>query len=177
MKKQILAAGAGGLLSFVLVGGLWVGLVQLIPAGIPRSIFIIALGFAFAGTYLWLVIARVRVILAGTTHLLRHALIAGAEVVLLLFAFGAVYHRIGIIDNTQSGSPVVHEFWSSLYYSAVTFTTLGYGDFYPVGAGRALAAMQALTGYIILGVLASTTASAVSPHSKAGLSEEQDEEQ
>lgn len=35
---------------------------------------------------------------------------------------------------------------SSLYYSVVTFTTLGYGDFTPVGISRAFAAVEAFTG-------------------------------
>lgn len=37
-------------------------------------------------------------------------------------------------------------FASSLYYSVVTFTTLGYGDFTPVGISRAIAAIEAFTG-------------------------------
>jgi len=37
-------------------------------------------------------------------------------------------------------------FLSSLYYSVVTFTTLGYGDFTPVGISRAVAAFEAFTG-------------------------------
>ncbi|WP_286232500.1 ion channel [Thalassotalea sediminis] len=37
-------------------------------------------------------------------------------------------------------------FISCLYYSVVTFTTLGYGDFTPVGISRAIAAIQAFTG-------------------------------
>jgi len=43
----------------------------------------------------------------------------------------------------------------------VTFTTLGYGDFQPQGIGRVLACVQSLTGYLLLGVLASTSASIV----------------
>jgi hypothetical protein len=37
-------------------------------------------------------------------------------------------------------------FLSSLYFSVVTFTTLGYGDFTPVGISRAIAAIEAFTG-------------------------------
>lgn len=37
-------------------------------------------------------------------------------------------------------------FMSCLYYSVVTFTTLGYGDFTPVGLSRAVAAIEAFTG-------------------------------
>jgi uncharacterized protein YjbI with pentapeptide repeats len=37
-------------------------------------------------------------------------------------------------------------FLSCLYYSVVTFTTLGYGDFTPVGVSRAIAAFEAFSG-------------------------------
>ncbi|MBO2630024.1 ion channel [Shewanella algae] len=37
-------------------------------------------------------------------------------------------------------------FGNCLYYSVVTFTTLGYGDFTPVGFSRAVAAIEAFTG-------------------------------
>ena len=176
MKQRTITAGTGVLLFFVVAGGLWVGLVQIIPPGLPRSIAIVGLGFLFLVAYGWQLVVHVRVILGGTPHFLRHALISIAEVMGMLFAFGSVYQKIGIIDSTQPGSPVVHEFWSSLYYSVVTFTTLGYGDFYPQGIGRALAGMQALTGYIILGLLASVTANVVSPSDKAGWAKEDEED-
>ncbi|WOT05694.1 ion channel [Shewanella youngdeokensis] len=37
-------------------------------------------------------------------------------------------------------------FLNCIYYSVVTFTTLGYGDFTPVGIARAIAAFEAFTG-------------------------------
>ncbi|WP_220770398.1 ion channel [Shewanella sp. MBTL60-007] len=37
-------------------------------------------------------------------------------------------------------------FLNCIYYSVVTFTTLGYGDFTPVGFSRAIAAFEAFTG-------------------------------
>jgi hypothetical protein len=46
----------------------------------------------------------------------------------------------------QSPSENFNFFLSSLYYSVVTFTTLGYGDFTPVGISRAIAAIEAFTG-------------------------------
>lgn len=36
-----------------------------------------------------------------------------------------------------------------LYYSAVTYTTLGYGDITPVGAIRFVAAAESLTGLVL----------------------------
>jgi hypothetical protein len=51
-----------------------------------------------------------------------------------------------IYSSSQSFSENFNFFLSSLYYSVVTFTTLGYGDFTPVGISRAIAAIEAFTG-------------------------------
>ncbi len=146
-----------------MVGGVWIGAVRLIPPGLPSSIFMVALAFLFLTSYVWLLIGRVHRILAGTGNLLAHVVVAAAEVAAMLISFAVVYQKLGIIDNTRPGDALAHEFWTCLYFSVVTFTTLGYGDFYPQGVGRALAGMQALTGYLVLGVLASTTARVISP--------------
>jgi hypothetical protein len=49
-------------------------------------------------------------------------------------------------SGRQSSSENFNFFLASLYYSVVTFTTLGYGDFTPVGISRAIAAFEAFTG-------------------------------
>lgn len=43
-------------------------------------------------------------------------------------------------------------FTNALYFSVVTFTTLGYGDFQPLPDLRLLAGLQALVGYMYLGL-------------------------
>lgn len=40
-----------------------------------------------------------------------------------------------------------------LYFSYVTFTTLGYGDIQPIGICRGLSAAEAVLGYVFLGAL------------------------
>ena len=45
------------------------------------------------------------------------------------------------------------QFSSALYFSFVTFTTLGYGDFQPMPRMRLLAAIEAVLGYLYLGLL------------------------
>jgi len=55
----------------------------------------------------------------------------------------------GTTQAVNTGLPLKENialFWSSLYYSVVTFTTLGYGDFTPVGISRAIAAAEAFIG-------------------------------
>jgi uncharacterized membrane protein len=168
MKERTIAAGAGTLLLFLILGGVWIGIGYIVPSGAPRSAVMVVLAFAFLATYIWLLTSRIRAILTGDEPVLRNGLVAALEVFAMLLSFALVYQQIGIIDNTVSDSPVVHELGTSLYYSVVTFTTLGYGDFYPQGVGRALAGMQALTGYLVLGLLATVVAKVVSPHHPAG---------
>lgn len=169
-------AAAALFVAFLISGGAWIGLAELLPEGRARSVVIVALGVVFAGVFVWLIISRVRRILEGSGNMLRHGAIAVLQLAMLLGFFAALYQQLGIIDNTQPGGPVTHSYFTSLYYSVVTFTTLGYGDFYPRGLGRVLAAIQALTGYVILATLASTTALVLSPYSRAGKGEERKED-
>ena len=46
-------------------------------------------------------------------------------------------------------------FMDNFYYSAVTYTTLGYGELVPVGSLRFLAAIEALTGLVLVAWTAS----------------------
>lgn len=66
----------------------------------------------------------------------------------IIYAFtGLSYHdNVQAISSEQSIQENLSFFYSSLYYSVVTFTTLGYGDFTPVGVSRAIAAIEAFTG-------------------------------
>lgn len=54
-------------------------------------------------------------------------------------------------DKTDSGELImIHEFWNSLYYSIITFTTLGYGDFSSVGfVGKALSCIVSFSGLLL----------------------------
>ena len=51
----------------------------------------------------------------------------------------ALSTRLSLTDN-------IGVFFSCLYYSVVTFTTLGYGDITPIGISRLIAAIEAFTG-------------------------------
>jgi hypothetical protein len=46
----------------------------------------------------------------------------------------------------ENGKPITG-LWEHLYFSVVTFTTLGYGDYLPQGYAKILAASQALIGF------------------------------
>ena len=70
-------------------------------------------------------------------------LVQGASLILI---FAAIYHGNGL-SNTPN------PLWdTALYFSVVTWTTLGYGDFTVLPPLRLIAAAQALLGYVFLGL-------------------------
>ncbi|MBN2287649.1 MAG: two pore domain potassium channel family protein [Tissierellales bacterium] len=74
----------------------------------------------------------------------------GIQVFFILLAFSEVYTKLGIIDND---GVIVKNRLTSWYFSVVTFTTLGYGDFKPTPLARLFAATEAILGYFSLGIL------------------------
>jgi len=70
----------------------------------------------------------------------------------ILYTFTGLSYQGTILaySNTQSMEQNFNFFLSCIYYSVVTFTTLGYGDFTPIGLSRAIAAFEAFTGSFTL---------------------------
>jgi len=68
----------------------------------------------------------------------------------IIFVF-ARYYQFSGFAGTSDGQ--FHRYGEAIYFSVVTWTTLGYGDFAPSEKARALAAAQALLGYVFLGLL------------------------
>ncbi|WP_440995834.1 potassium channel family protein [Arhodomonas sp. SL1] len=66
-----------------------------------------------------------------------------------LFALG--YHLLLILDGTGAltGTPVT-SLLDYVYFSAVTYTTLGFGDITPEGAVRMLVGTEAITGLALV---------------------------
>ena len=81
---------------------------------------------------------------------------------LVAFVFGVIYGEFGLLDlRGKQDTGFTH-----LYFSIVTFTTLGFGDIAPVKAGSSLAAeilvtLEVILGYIGLGGLISILANKV----------------
>lgn len=65
-----------------------------------------------------------------------------------IIACGYFHSLVGLEPSGKAGS--VFDYY---YFSTVTFSTLGYGDFSPTEVGRLLAAAQAIIGNLHLGVL------------------------
>ena len=71
-------------------------------------------------------------------------------ILLLIFFFALIYTYVAI-DYGE------HQTWfSSIYYSVVTITTLGYGDVLPASfIGQVVAIAEVISGYVMLGGLIS----------------------
>lgn len=63
--------------------------------------------------------------------------------------FSVGYWRFGLIAN---GKPSEISLWTAIYFSFTTWTTLGYGDFAPVPRIRHITSIQAIFGYVGLGI-------------------------
>jgi len=75
---------------------------------------------------------------------------------LITLGFALIYYDLGVIDTTgqtsKENSTVFEYFFSCLYLSIVTITTLGYGDVQPTVGARPWAALEGVVGYVLLGV-------------------------
>jgi len=68
---------------------------------------------------------------------------------ILVFTF--LYQFFGICCDGKEA--IKGDFFTSLYFSIVTWTTLGYGDFSPIPKLRLIAAFEALLGYLYMAML------------------------
>lgn len=80
------------------------------------------------------------------TAVIFYVLINIAAIICL---FGNIYRWIGLKDSL--GGCV--DLGKAIYFSAVTWTTLGYGDIAPIQADRWIAAIEALLGYVVMSLL------------------------
>ena len=64
----------------------------------------------------------------------------------------------GVVNTyTHDTTPIA--WYDALYFSVITGTTLGYGDFIPIGVSRFFAALQSLVSFILLAATVSKIAS------------------
>lgn len=77
---------------------------------------------------------------------------------LQIWIFGIIYWLLQLWPELGhvAGETASHIF-DSVYFSAITFTTVGYGDVAPVGSLRFLAGTEALTGFVLIAWSASFT--------------------
>lgn len=91
---------------------------------------------------------RLRVAVVVTIAILLHL------VEIVIFAVG--WWTIARSASDEIGFEV-RTFADAVYFSVITYTTVGYGDIVPVGLGRMLAGIEALIGLVLIAWTASFT--------------------
>jgi hypothetical protein len=92
---------------------------------------------------------RSRIVLLFCVLLLVHI------VEIWIFAFGFIFANYLGSMGELNGAP--HGLLDYVYFSSMTYTTVGYGDLYPKGAIRFIAAMESLLGLMLITWSASFT--------------------
>jgi hypothetical protein len=79
----------------------------------------------------------------------------------IVVLFGVVYWlldwtpSLALISSVGPVDAGVHGFLAALYFSAVTATSVGYGDIVPIGPARVLAVLEGVAGLILFGCVIS----------------------
>lgn len=75
--------------------------------------------------------------------------------IFMILAFALIHNAFSnsLGGDNETSINACRMFRDCLYFSIVTFTTLGYGDFQPAPELRLLAAGQAMMGYVFLGFI------------------------
>jgi hypothetical protein len=69
---------------------------------------------------------------------------------IIIIGFAAIYF---LLDIHEPGTKLAPSFLTSLYFSVVTISSLGYGDVLPRGLARLFAALEVLSGLAIMGLV------------------------
>jgi len=73
-------------------------------------------------------------------------------IMIWLFAVNVLFPVLFFVTNSVQGISNSLSFLDYEYFSIVTATTLGYGDYHPIGVGRAIASVEALFGMFMWAV-------------------------
>lgn len=88
-------------------------------------------------------------------HVLEIAVFASGYYLLSSHLDAGILTWIGAADKQVI--PMLDDFPDYFYYSAVTYTTLGFGDFVPVGSLRFMTGIEAVVGLVLITWSASFT--------------------
>ena len=94
------------------------------------------------------------------------------SILLSVAGFSLLYRSLGIVDTGNDND--LAKPLDFLYFAAVTFSTLGYGDFRPAAITRIFAAIHAILGNLHLGFLVGAAFYAVQKRADGGNSPGQD---
>lgn len=110
-------------------------------------------------TLRWLndLLTRVRVIADRAKVLVAMVGAMGSHLVQIALFASAYYLLRDRFGLGQFGGAFQDVFTSFLYFSAETYTSLGFGDIYPIGQLRLVTGIEALTGLLMISWTASFT--------------------
>jgi hypothetical protein len=85
-------------------------------------------------------------------RVLLNMLIAVVGYGLVFYFVSEFLPKVGAIATTIGDSPLnhQHEFFNAFYYSAITFFTIGYGDYFADGYLKPVAAFEGFTGVFLM---------------------------
>ena len=89
-----------------------------------------------------------------------HTLILSAAVVLICAIYYSFRKVILRLKDTEDNEP---DFWDAFYFSMMTFTTVGYGDWYPKDEHRKVVMAEGIVGWLLLALFLVTLARIMIP--------------
>jgi len=115
------------------------------------SVLFLAVFFALG---IRMVISSVRIAVAEDGSKNVGAVLATLSlfIAVVILEYAVMYKNFGLVD----GAKPVSDPFDFVYFSAVTWTTLGYGDIRPNPTSRPVAASEALFGYLFMGLYIAT---------------------
>lgn len=127
---------------------------QLPPIPVPfhgTMLIICVSSLLFIFVLLW---AGISLTQRAASSYIMWSLVASFQVcfVLLQYDFSKAYQTFGL-HWSENIAHVTHDKWDALYFSIMTWTTVGYGDLVPNGASRVVACCEALLGTLYNGIV------------------------
>lgn len=90
---------------------------------------------------------------AGDIAPIRALFALVGQALCLIVIFAGIYRGFGLHDRVVLHADAILAPQDALYFSIVTWTTLGYGDLQPAERLQLLAGMEAVLGYVFLGLI------------------------
>ena len=103
-----------------------------------------------AVTFDMIVISQVVLLSFKTNKLWFPLIMYGCSTVFMILSFSVLYSIIGVLDSDGN---YTYDYSSTIYFSAITWTALGYGDIVPSVESRMYIVMEVFYGYIHMSLL------------------------
>jgi uncharacterized protein YjbI with pentapeptide repeats len=78
-----------------------------------------------------------------------------------VLASAVYYWRTGAIRRLKGNEEENANFWDAFYFSTMTFTTVGYGDWYPLDQHRKVVMLEGIVGWLTLSLFLVTLANVI----------------